>query len=37
MSWDFFVVVGGSLVIALGIYFIGIRQEKADAKNDEKA
>ncbi len=27
MTWDFFVVVGGSLALAFLVYFAGLRQE----------
>jgi len=32
MGWEFWAIVGGSLVLALAIYFIGRHQEKAEDK-----
>ncbi len=36
MTWDFFVVVGGSLALALGVYFAGLRQEQKEKRAQEE-
>ncbi len=36
MTWDFFVVVGGSLVLAFLVYFAGLRQEYKEKRAQEE-
>jgi len=35
MTWDFFVVVGGSLLLAFAVYFAGLRQEYKERRAQE--
>ncbi len=36
MGWDFYLIVGGSLAIAILIYLLGIRQEHKEEAAGEK-
>lgn len=36
MGFDFYIIVGGSLALSLLIYYLGVRQERAERESEDK-